>query len=425
MIKIIKGLPSSREEIFPEQSSAEDVSAIVREIMENVKHGGDAALLSYGVKFDGFCGDSLEVSADEIELAYSSVDPELIEILQSAANNIRAFHEKQKRNDYVIASDDGRVMGQRIIPLDKCGIYVPGGTASYPSTVLMNAIPAKIAGVGEIIMVTPAKGGVVPAPILAAAKIAGVDRIFKCGGAQAIAALAFGTESVPRVDKITGPGNVYVAEAKRQVYGRVAIDMIAGPSDILVIADNSAVPEYVAADMLSQAEHDKNASAVLVCESMDLAERVSREIEKQIAQLPRRDIARASIDNNGRIIVCDNIDDAVAAANIIAPEHLELAVDSPFDHLGKIKNAGSVFLGHYCPEALGDYFAGPNHTLPTSGTAKFSSPLSVEDFQKRSAFTYYTRSALSNVSDSIYKFAESEGLMAHAKSAVIRDKSDT
>ena len=312
-------------------------------------------------------------------------------------------------------------MGQKIIPVDRAGLYVPGGTAAYPSTVLMDSIPAQIAGCEEIVMVTPpsADGKVNPV-ILAAAKIAGVTRIFKVGGAQAIAALAYGTESIPKVDKIVGPGNAFVAEAKKQVFGKVSIDMIAGPSEILVVADGKSNAKHVAADLLSQAEHDKNASAVLVTDSMELAEAVSAELERQIPLLSRAEIARTSIDKNGKIIVAGDIDVAIEIANEIAPEHLELCVDNPFDYLDKVKHAGSIFMGRYCPEALGDYFAGPNHTLPTRGTARFSSPLSVDDFVKKSQFTYYTREALEKTANKIAYFANKEGLDAHAKSATVR-----
>jgi len=349
------------------------------------------------------------------------VSPELIEILKKAAKNIENFHKRQVRQSFIINEEEGIVTGQKIIPIEKAGLYVPGGTAAYPSSVLMNAVPAKIAGCSEIVITTPAKGGKVNPVILAAAKIGGVTKVFKTGGAQAIAALAYGTESVPKVDKIVGPGNAFVAEAKKQVFGKVSIDMIAGPSEILVIADGKSNPAFVAADLLSQAEHDKMASAVLVTESPQLAKKVSEELEKQIPLLEREEIARTSIDNNGKIIVVKDIETAIMVSNEIAPEHLELCLDNPFDYLDSVKHAGSVFMGRYCPEALGDYFAGTNHTLPTSGTARFSSPLSVDDFIKKTQFTYYTESALKKVSKDIYKFAMAEGLGAHAKSAVIRD----
>ena len=356
----------------------------------------------------------------------ASVDPEFLAILEEAAVNIRAFHERQVRNSFIIREQDGVVVGQKVTPIEKVGLYVPGGTAAYPSTVLMDAIPAKIAGCSEIVMVTPpsASGKVNPV-ILAAAKVAGVTRIFKMGGAQAVAALAYGTESVPRVDKIVGPGNAFVAEAKKQVFGRVSIDMIAGPSEILVVADATCDPKFVAADLLSQAEHDRMASAVLVTDTYALAEAVSAELERQIPLLPRAEIARESIDKNGKIIVAEgNLMLAIDIANEIAPEHLELCMDNPFDYLDKVKHAGSIFMGKYCPEALGDYFAGPNHTLPTSGTARFSSPLSVDDFVKKSQFTYYTRDALSKVADKVAYFAEREGLSAHARSATVRFEGD-
>jgi histidinol dehydrogenase len=359
--------------------------------------------------------------------AVAAVDPKFIEILEKAAKNIRKFHEKQVRNSFIINDDEvpGVVMGQKVIPVDRAGLYVPGGTAAYPSTVLMDAIPAKIAGVREVVMVTPpnAEGKVNPV-ILAAARVAGIDRIFKMGGAQAIAALAYGTESVPRVDKIVGPGNAYVAEAKRQVYGIVSIDMIAGPSEILIVADGGSNPRHVAADLLSQAEHDKLASAVLVTDSQQLAEAVSAEIERQIPLLERAEIARASIDDNGKIIVATDLRVAIDIANEIAPEHLELCVDAPFDYLDSIRHAGSIFMGRNCPEALGDYFAGPNHTLPTSGTARFSSPLSVDDFVKKTQYTYFTREALEKVAYDVEYFAKQEGLTAHAKSAVVRLEDD-
>ena len=420
MIKIMKYGDVPTKEIFARGTASTDVSGTVREIIDDVKENGDRALYYYCEKFDKAKLSSLEVTPDEIEEAFSAVEPEFIEILRSAAENIRAFHKEQVRTSFIL-SGDGFVTGQKITPIERVGLYVPGGTAAYPSTVLMDSIPAKIAGCYEICITTPpsADGKVNPA-ILAAAKIAGVDRIFKIGGSQAIAALAYGTETVPKVDKIVGPGNAFVAEAKRQVFGLVSIDMIAGPSEILVIADGRSNPRFVAADLLSQAEHDKMASAVLVTESADLAERVSAELERQIPLLPRAEIARASIDSNGKIIVADNLYDVIEVANEIAPEHLELCVDNPFDYLDKIKNAGSIFMGRWCPEALGDYFAGPNHTLPTSGTARFSSPLSVDDFVKKSQYTYYTEDALKRVADSVAFFAEKEGLSAHARSVTVR-----
>lgn len=421
MIKIMQYGVVSAEEIFARTEPTFDVSGIVSDIIENVKENGDKALLEYCEKFDKAKLDTLEVSEAEIEEAFSLVEPRFIEILKEAAKNITAFHKNQVRNSFIVNESDGVVTGQKVTAIERVGLYVPGGTAAYPSTVLMDSIPAKIAGCEYICITTPpsADGKVNPV-ILAAAKIAGVDKIFKVGGAQAVAALAYGTETVKRVDKIVGPGNAFVAEAKRQVFGRVSIDMIAGPSEILVIADGKSEPKFVAADLLSQAEHDKNASAVLVTESIDLANAVALEIENQLKELPREEIARASIDNNGKIIVAENLDDVIEVANEIAPEHLELCVDNPFDYLDKIKNAGSIFMGRYCPEALGDYYAGPNHTLPTSGTARFSSPLSVDDFVKKSQFIYYSKNALAKVADDVAFFAEKEGLSAHAKSATVR-----
>ncbi len=421
MISILKYGEVSNVEVFARGTAVTDVSAVVSDIIDNVKANGDKALFEYCRKFDKADLSSLEVSEAEICEAVESVEPRFIEILEKAAANIRAFHEKQVRNSFIINDNDGIVIGQKVIPVEKAGLYVPGGTAAYPSTVLMDSIPAKIAGVKEICITTPpnAEGKVNPV-ILAAAKIAGVDRIFKVGGAQAVAALAYGTETVPKVDKIVGPGNAFVAEAKKQVYGLVSIDMIAGPSEILVVADGKSNPQFVAADLLSQAEHDKMASAVLVTDSMDFAKAVSEELERQIPLLPREEIARVSIDNNGKIIVSDDLMRAIDIANEIAPEHLELCVDNPFDYLDKIRHAGSVFMGRYCPEALGDYFAGPNHTLPTTGTARFSSPLSVDDFVKKTQYTYYTKEALARVADDVAFFAEKEGLSAHARSATVR-----
>lgn len=421
MIKILKYGEVPNSEIFARGTASADVSGIVSEIIEDVKQNGDKALIKYAEKFDKATLTSLEVTEAEIEEAFNTVEPKFLEIIRTAAENIRNFHEKQVRQSFIISENDGIVTGQKITPIEKVGLYVPGGTAAYPSTVLMDSIPAKIAGCKEICITTPpsADGKVNPV-ILAAAKIAGVDRIFKTGGAQAIAALSYGTETIPKVDKIVGPGNAFVAEAKKQVFGLVSIDMIAGPSEILVVADSTCNPDFVAADLLSQAEHDKMASAVLVTDSMELATKVSDSLEKQIPKLSRSEIARVSIDNNGKIIVADDLMKAIDIANEIAPEHLEICVDNPFDYLDKIKHAGSIFMGKYCPEALGDYYAGPNHTLPTSGTARFSSPLSVDDFVKKSQYTYYTRDALSKVASDVAFFAEKEGLTAHAKSATIR-----
>ena len=421
MIKILKYGNVPNSEIFARENIAADVEGIVTDIIENVVNNGDKALFEYNKRFDGADISSLEVTQQEIDEAFEIVDDKFIEILKTAAENIRSFHKRQVKNSFIISENEGIVIGQKVIPIEKVGLYVPGGTAAYPSTVLMDSVPAKIAGCKEIVITTPPnKEGKVNPIILAAAKIAGVDRIFKVGGAQAIAALAYGTESIPKVDKIVGPGNAFVAEAKKQVFGRVSIDMIAGPSEILVVADSTCKASYVAADLLSQAEHDKMASAVLVTDSMKLAIAVQNEIEKQLKKLPRAEIARASIDNNGKIIVADDIKVVIDIANELAPEHLELCVDNPFDYLDAIKHAGSIFMGKNCPEALGDYFAGPNHTLPTSGTARFSSPLSVDDFVKKTQYTYYTKDALAKVAWDISYFAEKEGLTAHARSATIR-----
>ena len=421
MIKIMKYGEVSPDEIFARVEPTFNVTDIVSDIIANVRKNGDNVLFEYCEKFDKATLSTLQVTAEEIDDAVASVDPGFIEILQKAAANIRKFHARQVRNSFIINDEDGILMGQKVIPVDRAGLYVPGGTAAYPSTVLMDSIPAKIAGVKELVMVTPpnVEGKVNPV-ILAAAKVAGVDKIFKVGGAQAIAALAYGTESIPRVDKIVGPGNAFVAEAKRQVFGQVSIDMIAGPSEILIIADGKSNPRHLAADLLSQAEHDKLASAVLVTDSYELALAVQAELEIQIPLLERAEIARASIDNNGKIIVADNLKEVIDISNEIAPEHLELCVDNPFDYLDSIRHAGSIFMGRNCPEALGDYFAGPNHTLPTSGMARFSSPLSVDDFIKKTQYTYYTRSALARVAKDVATFATAEGLTAHAKSALIR-----
>lgn len=421
MIKIMKYGEVPNSEIFARSVPKTDVAGTVAEIIKNVRENGDKALFEYCEKFDKAQLSSLAVTKEEIDEALSLVEPEFLEILEKAAKNIRKFHSRQVRNSFIINDEDGIVIGQKIIPVDRAGLYVPGGTAAYPSTVLMDAIPAKIAGCREVVMVTPpTKDGKVNPVILAAAHVADIDRIFKVGGAQAIAALAYGTQSIPKVDKIVGPGNAFVAEAKKQVFGVVSIDMIAGPSEILIVADGKSNPSYVAADLLSQAEHDKMASAVLVTDSEKLAGNVSTELEKQIPLLERREIARESIDVNGKIIVADTLDAAIEIANEIAPEHLELCVDNPFDKLDSIRHAGSIFMGRNCPEALGDYFAGPNHTLPTSGTAKFSSPLSVDDFIKKTQYTYYTKDALKKVAFDVAAFAKKEGLTAHAKSAVIR-----
>ena len=425
MIKIMKYGQVPADEIFARVEPNLNVTDIVSEIIANVRKNGDKALFTYCEKFDKAKLTALQVSKEEIQEAVASIDPDFIRILETAAGNIRKFHSRQVRNSFILNDQDGILMGQKIIPVDRAGLYVPGGTAAYPSTVLMDSIPAKIAGVKELVMVTPpnAEGKVNPY-ILAAAYVAGVDKIFKVGGAQAIAALAYGTESIPRVDKIVGPGNAFVAEAKRQVFGQVSIDMIAGPSEILIIADGKSNPRHLAADLLSQAEHDKLASAVLVTDSSDLALAVQAELEVQIPQLERAHIARASIDNNGKIIVAENLKEVIEISNEIAPEHLELCLDNPFDYLDSIRHAGSIFMGRNCPEALGDYFAGPNHTLPTSGMARFSSPLGVDDFIKKTQYTYYTRDALARVARDVATFATAEGLTAHARSALIRTEGE-
>ncbi len=421
MISIIRDSLTERDEIFSAVEVKTDVSATVTEIIEKVRREGDKALYYYAEKFDKASLTSLRVSKEEISEAVEATDPEFIRVLKLAAENITAFHKMQKNDGFELKPKEGIVIGQKVIPVDCAGLYVPGGTAAYPSTVLMDAIPAKLAGCPRVVMVTPpSKDGKVNPVILAAAHVAGVDEIYKVGGAQAIAALAYGTESIPRTDKIVGPGNAYVAEAKRQVYGKVSIDMIAGPSEIMVIADKDNRPCDIAADLLSQAEHDRMASAVLVTDSEWLATEVAAQLEKQIPLLERSDIARASIDNNGKIIITDSLDGAVEIANGIAPEHLELCVAEPFRYLEKVRHAGSVFLGRYCPEALGDYLAGTNHTLPTSGTARFSSPLSVDDFVKKTQYIYYDKKALGEVARDVEYFADKEGLTAHARSAVIR-----
>ena len=423
MIRIMKYGEGPNSAIFERSTATADVSGAVAEIIQAVRAEGDKALRRFEEKFDHVKLEGLEVTPDELEAAMEKVSPEFLGVLERAGANIRAYHAKQLRSGYVMTQQPGLVVGQRVIPLERVGICVPGSGSGTPlaSTVLMNAIPASLAGCGEICMVTPAlPDGTISPAILAAAKVAGVDRVFKLGGAQAVAALAYGTETVPRVDKIVGPGGAFVAEAKKQVFGQVAIDMIAGPSEILVVSDSKSDPRYLAADMLSQAEHDKNAAAVLVTDSPALAEAVQREIEAQLPGLAREEIARASIENNGKIIVAEDLKAAIAIANEIAPEHLELCLDDPFDHLAEIRHAGSVFLGRSCPEAMGDYMAGPNHTLPTGGTARFSSPLSVDDFVKKSQYIYYTREAQAAAAADVARFAEGEGLTGHARSAVIR-----
>lgn len=420
-MKILPYAQVKTSELLMRAQQPADVGERVRAIIEDVASRGDAALLDYAERFDGAKLTSLEVTAQELDAALASIDPALRVAMETAAANIRAFHSAQLREGFCLRGADGVYMGQKITPIEKVGLYIPGGTASYPSTVFMNAIPAKLAGCSEIVMVSPpGRDGTIAAPILAAARLAGVTRVFRAGGAQAVAALAYGTQTVPRVDKIVGPGNAYVAEAKRQVFGRVAIDMIAGPSEILVVADGKSNPAWVAADLLSQAEHDRLAAAVLVTDSMALAQAVSAEVERQLALLPREAIARASIENAGKILVTDDLHEAIRTANALAPEHLELCVDDPEAYLPEVKNAGSVFMGRWCPESLGDYLAGPNHTLPTSGTARFSSPLGVDDFIKKTQYTYYTQAALGRVADEIAVFARAEGLEAHARAALVR-----
>lgn len=423
MIQILSARQAAPGGIFSRTQTVQDVSSTVAKIICRVREEGDAALLALTKQFDQteLTSHEIEVSQETLDAAAAGLSPELRAILEEAAENIRDFHSRQIRHGFVINEKNGVLLGQKIAPLEKVGLYIPGGTAAYPSSVLMNAIPAKLAGCREIVMVSPPTcGGDIAPVILAAARIAGIDRVFRCGGAQAVAALAYGTETIPAVDKIVGPGNVFVAEAKRQVFGQVSIDMIAGPSEILIVADGKSDPQQMAADLLSQAEHDRLACAVLITESETLAQSVSGELERQIPLLPRAEIARASIDQNGKIIVTDSLEEAIQIANEIAPEHLELCVDNPFDYLDKVHHAGSIFLGRNCPEALGDYLAGPNHVLPTSGTARFASPLSVDDFIKKSQFIYYTADAFERVGDKIAAFARQEGLEAHARSALVR-----
>ena len=426
MINIIKADGKNEVEFLAKieersRNTNNDVTAVVTEIINNVRENGDKAVREYTIKFDGKAPECFEVSKDEIMAAVAECEPEFIVTLKKAADNIRDFHSRQKQQSWLTTKDNGVIMGQRVRGLARVGLYVPGGTAAYPSSVLMNAIPAKIAGVKEIIMVTPPMKDGKPNPnIMAAAAIAGVDRVFLMGGAQAIAALAYGTESVPKVDKIVGPGNIFVATAKKLLYGNVDIDMIAGPSEILVLADESANPKFLAADLMSQAEHDKLASAIMITTSESLAEETVSQIERQVQMLSRRDIIETSLTNYGVIIVCDTMDKAVELANALAPEHLEVCCENPLEYVGKLDNAGSVFLGNYSPEPLGDYFAGPNHVLPTSGTARFFSPLSVDSFVKKSSFIYYTENALDKDKEDIMRFAETEGLTAHANSISVR-----
>ena len=421
MIRIVRLDEMPREEILKRELPVVKAEKAVSEIISDVRENGDEALFRYTERFDSVSLSSLEVSKEEIQTALDEVGSSFMSLLSRAAANIREFHEKQLRTGFFFTREDGSVLGQRVVPMDRVGVYVPGGTAPLSSTVLMDVIPAKIAGCPEVIVCTPPgrDGNIAPA-VLAAASVAGADRVFKIGGAQAVAAMAYGTETVPRTDKIVGPGNVYVAEAKRQVYGTVSIDMIAGPSEILVVSDGESDPRILAADLLSQAEHDINASAVLITDCESLAEETAKEIERQLPLLSRQEIARASIEQNGKIIITEDIEEALDISNDLAPEHLELAVNDPFSLLGKIKHAGSVFLGRNTPEALGDYLAGPNHTLPTGGTARFSSPLSVDDFVKKIQVTSFTAEALDAVCRDVADFAIAEGLTGHAKSALIR-----
>ncbi len=398
-----------------------EITAVVSEILENVRNNGDKAVKDYTLKFDGKLPEYYEVPREVINDALTEADQQLVESLLNCIENITDFHQRQKAQSFVNCTDDGCILGQKVRGLEKVGLYVPGGTAAYPSSVLMNAIPAKIAGVKEITMVTPPlKDGTPNKDILVAAALCGVDRVFLAGGAQAIAALAYGTEEMPKVDKIVGPGNIYVATAKKLLYGTVDIDMFAGPSEILVMADEKANPRYIAADLMSQAEHDKLASAVLVTTSESIADQTVAEIEKQMQELERKDIIKYSLENYGAILICDTKEQACDMANQFSPEHLEVLFENPMEYVGRLDNAGSIFLGQYAPEPLGDYYAGPNHVLPTSGTARFFSPLSVTSFEKRSSFIYYTREALSKGKDDIIYVAEKEGLTAHANSIKVR-----
>lgn len=426
MIRIAKADGVSERELINQLKARSGeidrkVTSAVTDILNNVKQNGDDAVREYTLKFDGHMPSKFEISREEIDSSPDKCDRDFILALYKAADNIRDFHARQKQQSWLEPKQNGVILGQRIRGLKRVGVYVPGGTAAYPSSVLMNVIPAKIAGVKEIVMVTPPqKDGTANPDILAAAKIAGVDRVFLMGGAQAVAALAYGTQSVPKVDKIVGPGNIFVATAKKLLYGTVDIDMIAGPSEILIVADKSANPKFLAADLMSQAEHDKMASAILLTTSEETANETAKELSRQMQTLERRDIIEQSLNDFGAIIVCKDISEAVDFANELAPEHLELAVENPMEHIGRVDNAGSVFLGHYSPEPLGDYFAGPNHVLPTSGTARFFSPLSVDSFIKKSSFIYYTEPALSEAKDDIIKLAETEGLTAHANSIKVR-----
>lgn len=425
MIRLLEYGQVPNEELFIRSPLIVDVADTVREILADVAENGDEALFRLTKRYDGAALDCLEVTDAEVQQAYESVGEAYLAVLRQAAANIEEYHRHQVRSGFIMTRENGVVMGQKVTPIQAVGLYVPNGTAAYPSSLLMNCVPAKIAGCPLLVVVTPpGPDGTVDPAILAAARIAGVDRIYKVGGAQAVAALAFGTETIPKVDKIVGPGNAYVAEAKKQVFGRVAIDTIAGPSEVLIVADGGNDPRVLAADLLAQAEHDVMATAVLVTDSPALAQQVREELERQIPRLPRQEIARTAIDNNGKIVLVRNLEEAMDCANEIAPEHLEIAVDDPFRFLPLVKHAGSIFLGKHSPEALGDYLAGPNHTLPTTGTAKFGSPLSVDDFVKKSQYTYYTPQALAEVKDALMLFAEKEGLHGHARSVEIRFEGD-
>ncbi len=425
MIKIVEGSAQQRREFIEKLKSRigetdRQVEITVASILEDVRRNGDAAVRSYAEKFDGGFPDPVELNRQDMERQAASCSPDFLQALQRAADNIRDFHQRQKQQSWMTTRPDGTVLGQRVRGLEKVGLYVPGGTAAYPSSVLMNAIPAKIAGVKELVMVTPAKNGVPNPDILAAAWIAGVDRIFLVGGAQAVAALAYGTESIPKVDKIVGPGNIYVATAKKQVYGMVDIDMIAGPSEILVLADETANPKYLAADLMSQAEHDPMASSILLTTSRKVAEETVAQLQSQVETLSRKDIICRSLQEYGAVLVCETMEEAVEFANDLAPEHLEVCVENPMEYIGRLDNVGSLFLGNYAPEPLGDYYAGPNHVLPTSGTARFFSPLSVDAFVKKSSFLYYTKEALKPALNDVILLAETEGLTAHANSMQVR-----
>ena len=423
MIKILKSDEIDKKEILSREiKSYPEQEKTVRDIIRDVAENGDAAVRKYTKLFDGVEPYDFAVSQSEIDEAFEKVGKSFLAILKKAKNNIEAFHKKQIRKGFEIKKQNGIVLGQKFTPLESVGVYVPGGTASYPSTVLMNVVPAKIVGVKNIVMTTPPdkKTGKVKAEILAAAKIAGVDKIYKVGGAQAVAALAYGTETIPAVCKIVGPGNIFVAIAKKEVFGKVGIDMIAGPSEILILADNSANPDFLAADLLSQAEHDKLASAILVTDSEKIANDTAAALEKRLENLPRNEIASAAIQNNSKIILTKDMEEAISISDAIAPEHLELAVANPFETLEKVHNAGSIFLGHFTPEPLGDYFAGPNHTLPTNGSAKFSSPLSVDDFVKKSSYIFYSEQNLKRVEKDVAAFARREGLDAHAQAVEAR-----